>query len=395
MMQRIASLLERAFGRMPIGWHQLVHNRTRLFAAVAGVTFANVLIFMQLGFKGGLVGSIQIPYDQMHADLILSASDMNTLADGGPLPRQRLYEALSIGGVREAAPVYYAKVDWKQPDGTLRSLDTFGIDPSKITFQNAEINAQLGALSMADTALMDRRTRNVPKGFFSKLDSGAPYAFETRNRTLTVLSAFTMGGGISTDGYLVVSDQTFLRLFPQRSAGAPNHVFVTLQPGARVDEVAARIRAFMSAEDTVVRTIPEVIAKDVAYQTTQRPVGIIFGFGVLMGVIVGVIIVYQVLSTDVSDHLKEYATFKAIGYSDRFFLGIVFEQALILATLGFVPGLGISMALYRGVTNATGLPLHMSLGRALAVLLGTMAMCALSGAIATRRLARANPAELF
>jgi putative ABC transport system permease protein len=121
----------------------------------------------------------------------------------------------------------------------------------------------------------------------------------------------------------------------------------------------------------------------------------VFGFGVVIGLLVGIIIVYQVLSTDVAEHLREYATFKAIGYPQRFFLGLVFEEALILAVLGFIPGLLVSMALYASVAAATGLPLAMTGSRAVVVFLGTVAMCVLSGAIATRKLARANPADLF
>ena len=143
------------------------------------------------------------------------------------------------------------------------------------------------------------------------------------------------------------------------------------------------------------RTVEEASQRDQRFQTTQRPVGIVFGFGVVIGVLVGVIIVYQVLSTDVADHLKEYATLKAIGYPQAFFLGVVFEEALILGALGFVPGFLVSLGLYAAVTAATGLPLAMTPARAAAVLLGTVAMCALSGAMATRRLARADPADLF
>jgi putative ABC transport system permease protein len=141
--------------------------------------------------------------------------------------------------------------------------------------------------------------------------------------------------------------------------------------------------------------VPETFAKDQSFQTTQRPVGLVFGFGVVIGILVGVIIVYQVLSTDVADHMKEYATFKAIGYPQRFFLGIVFEEALILAVFGFIPGLLVSLGLYAIVAAVTGLPLAMTGSRAVLVLLGTIAMCALSGALATRKLARANPADLF
>jgi len=144
-----------------------------------------------------------------------------------------------------------------------------------------------------------------------------------------------------------------------------------------------------------VHTLADAAAADLAYQTTERPTGIIFGFGVVIGIIVGIVIVYQVLSTDVADHLKEYATFKAMGYGHGFFLGIVLEEALILAVFGFVPGFLVSMGLYEGMGAVTGLPVEMTADRMLLVFAGTLAACALSGAIATRRLAAADPADLF
>ena len=388
-------LLERLLRRLPIGWLQLIHNRTRLAAALAGVAFANILILMQLGFLGALVESIRLPYAAMNADLIVSASDMNTLADGSPLPRSRMFEALSVPGVAAATPLYYGKIDWKQPDGTIRTLDVFGIDPAAQAFRMPAIDAARDAITNADVAIIDSGTRNVPRSLFAAIERGEPYRFEAKGRTLTVVGTFAMGGGFSADGYLVVSDQTFLRLFPQRASGAPNHILLRLNSGVERDAVLADLRRTLPAHDSVVRTVEETVAKDQAFQTTQRPVGIVFGFGIVIGVLVGVIIVYQVLSTDVADHLREYATLKAIGYRQRFFLGIVFEEALILALLGFVPGLLIALGLYALVSAITGLPVAMTPGRPILVLLGTLAMCALSGAIATRRLARANPADLF
>ena len=222
-----------------------------------------------------------------------------------------------------------------------------------------------------------------------------PHTFEVKGRTLTVVGTFEIGGGFSADGYLVVSDQSFLRLFPQRASGAPNHILVTLAPGADLARTVARLSAVLPAYDSLARPVAEAFEKDRAFQTTQRPVGLVFGFGIVIGLLVGIVIVYQVLSTDVADHLKEYATFKAIGYPQRFFLGIVFEEALILAVLGFIPGLLVSLALYVVVAHVTGLPIAMTGSRAVFVFLGTIAMCALSGVVATRKLARANPADLF
>jgi putative ABC transport system permease protein len=251
------------------------------------------------------------------------------------------------------------------------------------------------ALRLADVALVDSRTRGVDHAAFASISPGAPLHFELNGRGLDGIGSFALGGGFSADGALLVSDQTFLRLFPQRAAGTPSHLLLRLKDGADVGATVVRLRAVVAGESLRVLSLPRAVEADLAYQTTQRPTGVIFGFGVLIGVIVGAVIVYQVLSTDVADHLKEYATLKAIGYPHRFFLGIVFEEAVILAALGFLPGMAISSGIYLGLAAATGLPVEMSTSRALMVLLGTLLACGLSGALATRRLRAADPAELF
>ncbi|PND39411.1 ABC transporter permease [Paucibacter aquatile] len=388
--------LERLLGRLPIGWLQLSHSRTRLYAALGGVSFASLLVLMQLGFHGALLGSVALPYRAMDAQLLISAADMNTLADASPLPRVRLLQAAAVPGVDQVSAVFLGRLDWRQPDGSVRALDVLGFDPSEAPLHDVEIRRQQGLLNLVDTVLMDARTRHIDAAPVLSAKPDATWLLELRARSLKVAGHFAIGGGFSADGYLLASDQTFLRLFPNRSSGAPNLGLVQLQAGADPAVVAALLRErFRDAGDVKVRSLDAVIAEDQRFQSTQRPIGLIFGFGIVIGLLVGVVIVYQVLSSDVADHLKEYATLKAIGYPQRFFLGIVFEEAVILGLLGFVPGLLIASGLYAVVAWKTGLPMAMNAPRAGAVLLGTVAMCALSGAIATRRLARANPAELF
>ncbi len=388
--------LERLLGRLPIGWLQLSHNTTRLVAATGGVAFASLLVLMQLGFQGALLGSIALPYRALDAQLLVSASDMNTLADASPVARARLMQAASVPGVLSVTPVQLGRLDWRQVDGTLRALDVLGFEPSATPLHPQSIRRQQGVLALADTVLIDSRTRNIDTAALLAATPASPMRLEMRGRSLQVAGHFAIGGGFGADGYMLASDQTFLRLFPSRSAGAPNLGLVTLEPGADAQAVAFAMRArWGDAADVKVRTLDAAIADDRRFQSTQRPVGLIFGFGIVIGVLVGVVIVYQVLASDVADHLKEYATLKAVGYPPRFFLGIVFEEAVILGLLGFVPGLLASLALYSAVAAKTGLPMEMTAARAGVVLLGTVAMCALSGALATRRLARANPADLF
>lgn len=391
----MTSFLTKLLGRLPIGWLQLVHNRMRLFAAIAGVAFANVLIFMQLGFLGALTGSTVIPYKLMDADILIYSPETNTIGDAGTIPRQRMFQALSVTGVTSATPVYTAMLQWDRKDGGSSNLRVFGVDPNVDTLSIPAIKTFKNRLLLEDIGLIDEGTRGVPKEVFDAIKSGSPVSFEVGGRTLTLEGSFDAGAGFDSDGHLVVSDQTFMRLFGHRKAGAPNYIFVKTNPALPTSIVVEEIRALLPSEDAIVDTLTQAAKKDGDYQLTQKPVGIIFGFGVILGIFVGIIIVYQVLSTDVADHLSEYSTFKAIGYKYSFFLGIILEEAIILAILGFIPGIVISLGMYKGAALGTGLPMTMTIFRAISVLLGTIIMCAVSGAVATRRLAAADPADLF
>ncbi|MEM8837532.1 MAG: ABC transporter permease DevC [Pseudomonadota bacterium] len=390
----MTGLLAACLGRLPIGWLQLSHNKTRLFAAIAGVAFANILVFVQLGILGALNGTIVVPYNLFQADILLSASDANTLTDGSPIARARGFEALGVPGVADMRPLYIGNFDWYHAEGGSSNVQVYGIDPAAEAFLSPPLNRKIAQLALEDTVVLDEATRGLPNNSFSSISAETPHSFEARNRTLSAVATVNIGGGFSADGVFIAADQTFLRLFPARFAGAPDHILIKIEEGIDPTVVVDRISAVLP--DTVqVRTLTDAAGDDQRYQTTQRPTGIIFGLGVLIGMLVGIVIVYQILSTDVADHLKEYATFKAMGYGHTFFLGIIFEQAAILAFLGFVPGFLISTAIYGGLSAAAGLPVEMDVIRALSVFIGTVIACAASGAVATRRLAAADPADLF
>jgi putative ABC transport system permease protein len=203
-----------------------------------------------------------------------------------------------------------------------------------------------------------------------------------------------LGTSFGAEGNLITSDQNFLRLFPARQAASINLGLVYLEPGYDPQQVATALRAYLP-DDVKVLTHEEFIQFEENYWQTESPIGFIFGLGVSMGFLVGIIIVYQVLSTDVNAHLKEYATLKAMGYHNLYFLGIIFEEALILAFLGFIPGTIVPLGLYSLTRTATNLPIYMTLTRALVVLMLTIIMCVISGAIATRKLQAADPADMF
>ncbi len=389
------ALLTWLFGRLPIGWLQLSHSRTRLVAAVAGVGFANLLVFMQLGIMGALNNSTVAPYALLNADIILSSQEGNTLTDSGNIARAFMFQALGVPGVAAGTPLFIGNLPLTLADGSSISLLSFGVDVTQSGFVAASIAPAMGRLAIENTVLLDKDTRGMPEQALASLATGGQFTFEANGKTLSAVGSMAVGGGFLADGMMVASDQTFLRFFPARSSGAPDHILLRVADGIAPEVVAQRLQAVLPLATVKVQTVAAARDADLAFMATERPTGIIFGFGVFMGVLVGLVIVYQVLSTDVADHLREYATFKAMGYDHPFFLGIVFEEALILAVFGFVPGLFVSMGLYAGLNAVTGLPVEMEASRAVLVFGGTLLACSLSGAIATRRLAGADPADLF
>jgi len=390
----MSRLLQAIFGRLPIGWLQLTHNRTRFAAALAGVAFANVLVFVQLGIMNSMGAATLRPYEFFQADIMISAGDSNAMTDGGNVARQWLLQAMADPDVTDGMGLFLANVAWDRGEKDI-SLSTFGVDPVKPGFINPTIAGDLALLEVQDATILDRLARGLTKEEAAGVRPQTPLAFEAQGRTLVAYTTFAGGGGFGGDGYMFVSDQTFLSLFPARSSAAPDHILLKLRPGANLEAAIARLGRLISDPSLRIRSFAQAAQDDLTYQQTRRPTGIIFGFGVLIGVLVGLVIVYQVLSTDVADHLREYATFKAMGYGPGFFLGVVFEEALVLGIMGFIPGLIVGTGILTLMGKITTLPLGMSVSMAVSVFIGTVVFSALSGAIATRRLAAADPADLF
>jgi putative ABC transport system permease protein len=388
-------LLGKLFGRLPIGWLQLRHNPGRLAAALAGVAFANMLVFVQLGIMGVLNGTIKTSYSPIVSDIMISSTDSNTLTEGSPVSRRLMFRVLSVPGVTAAAPLYISKLDWKRPDGTTINLMAYALPIEAEQFAGPDVRTALSRLTLSDHVLLDSAVRGVDPKELAGISEGTPYRFEVQDRTVTAIGTLGIGPGFSADGVMFSSDQTFLSLFPKRIGGTPSHILVKVADKQEIPKLVTQLRQMLKDEPVVIRSTEDTIAEDVRYQSTERPTGIIFGFGVFMGVLVGLVIIYQVLSTDVADHLKEYATLKAMGYTQRFFIGIVLEEALVLGVLGFIPGFILSNMIYMLLSAITSMPIGMTGQRAFMVLFGTLIASVISGTLATRRLNGADPADLF
>jgi putative ABC transport system permease protein len=394
-MARPAPSLLRASGlALRLAARQLWSEKARLASAIAGVMFACVLVFMQLGFRSALFDSATALIGAMRGDIFLMHPTTTASFRPEPLPRVRAWQTLALPEVERAVPVYLAQATWRNPEnGSRRAIQLIGVDTDAGVLDFPGLAPLREALKRPDTVAFDVRSR--PEfGDIARLLRQGPLTVEVGQRDTEVVGLIEIGPSFGADGNLVLSDVNFRRLIKERQASLIDLVAIRLVPGADIRATQARLRALLPP-DVAVLTQAELLAHERGYWEEATPIGFIFAFGSLMGLIVGMVIVYQILFSDIAGHLKEYATLKAMGYSGFYLSRVVLGAALILAMAGFVPGLAVSTFLYDVVGSATFLPLAMTVPLAAGVFAMIFTMCAIAGLLATRKLRDANPADMF
>jgi putative ABC transport system permease protein len=450
---------------VPLAWLQLTYEKSRLLVAIAGITFAVILIFMQIGFQDALFRSAIRLQNSLNGDLVIISPQSTNLVGMRNFSQRRLYQTLNYDGVAKINPLYIGLAAWKIKEsqaGQTRNILILGADPDAQIFKMPGVDSNLDSIKLQDVVLFDRNSRaefgkiteecGVPKALKTTYTTAA---FECRNlvvrevanRKITVGGLFELGSSFAADGAMITSDLNFLRIFDTRRPGLINVGLIDLKPNASPYQVISQFinempgkevilakgnlkidnqkyRPFPTDPEKVVITKSELTidikasgGKDGAadliiddariltmngfinferiYWQRGTAIGFIFTLGTIMGFIVGIVIVYQILYTDVSDHMAEYATLKAMGYSNFYLSKIVIQEAVVLSILGYIPGLIVGNGLYALTRNATQLPIEMTIERMIQVLFLTLIMCTISGVISLRKVQSADPAEMF
>jgi putative ABC transport system permease protein len=377
-----------------LAWLQLRRQKIRFAVAIAGVSFAVVLMFMQLGFQDALFRSAVNVHQRLKGDLFFLHPNYNVIAFPIHFPRVRLYQALGFPGVASVTPVYTSPAQWKNTvTGRTRDLLLIGVDPESDVLDVEGFQTKRELLRDPDVLLYDEHSRPEYGPIAATVAAGDTVASELDRRQVTVRGLFRMGASFGVDATMITSDLNFVRIkrmpFSWVSIGV-----VQVEPNADVKAVQAALRRHLP-RDVKILTRAEMIAAEIGYWASATPIGFVFAFGVVMGLVVGMIIVYQILFADIADHLKEYATLKAMGYANRYLVGVVLMQATILGIVGFFPGLAICERLYAVTQRATMLAMVIEPVRAGQVLLLTIVMCCASALIAVRKLRAADPADVF
>jgi putative ABC transport system permease protein len=404
--------------RVPLAWKNLTHSKVRFTVAVAGITFAVLLMFVQFGFRAALLDSNTQLVRVLNGELVILHQGKYTLFVKQPFSRRRIEQARAVDGVRAVYPIYTETQSslWKTPlseaggesaagastsnsstgdETNVRPIRVVAFDPEAPVLSIPECQTYAEELKLPGTALLDEQSRR----YFEASASGTEATRELGVQDLRIVGYFRLGPDFTNDGNLIMSDRNFARYFPVPVPGQSPLSFVEiglvqLSPGADPAQVKAALTSALP-EDVQVLTRDEFSEMEQTFWLENTPIGYVFALGAVMGVLVGIIICYQILSADVTDHLPQFATLKAIGREDSYLTRVVLEEALFISALGYVPGVLLTLVAYHILAGRTQLPMHMTVSRALLVLGLSAGMCVFSGLLAVRKVKVADPAEVF
>lgn len=397
---------------VPVAWHNLTFQPLSFLGYALGVGFAVVLMFVQYGILHALLDSNVALVKCMDADLLLISPQRATVGVRDPIPFGRVLQASGVPGVASVRPLYIeshlselrnpatAENSWEAP----RAIRVIAIDPDNPELRPAALGIDpsvLQRLREPGAVLFDAASKPVPGGsgtVFGDLREGTET--ELAGRRIHVVGTFRLGSDSLADGTLLVSHATFadyLRrpFFPGDPFENVEFGLVRVADPTQISTVQERLRAELPPNEVEVVTRDELINREKDFWLGMTPVGWIFGFGAWVGFFVGLVVCTQILASDVSDHLPEYATLRAMGYTRTYLVWIVCEEAIYLTIGGFVPGLIVSWLVFRVLELGTGLAMDLTPERIWAVFWRTALMCGLAAVFAVMKAMRADPAEVF
>lgn len=397
--------------KTPLALHNLWHQLARTVVSVAGVGFALLLVFMQLGFQGAVSHTATNVFEHLQFDLLLRSTDYAHLYEAGRIDRTHLNVAAGLAAVRDAVPLWVALQNWRslppvdnpkllakyQPQ--FLPLAVMGVRPDDAVFDLPQITEAQTLLSSDQRVLVDDSTRPDygPRNGKKFTSQDREREAEIGGQRFKIVGVFKLGTGLAANAAVLTSDSGFDRAVPWDATRQVTFGLVRLEPSADPQATAAQVRGRLgkNVAAVAVMTRQEVLAWERNRWLWQTPIGLIFQLGVALSLLVGAAIVYMVLATDVTDRLPEYATLLAMGYSYRYLSSVVLTQAAALGVAGFLVAWIVSEGLYRATAALSGVPMAMNSGRVVGVALLGLAVCLLSGGLALRKLWKAEPANLF
>mgnify|MGYP001214284265 FL=1 len=383
------------FRKIPLAWLLLSRQPLRLFVAIAGISFAGILMFMQIGFRDGLFDTSVTIHNLLDADLVLISPRSKSSISMSGFPKRRLIQALAQKEVKSVAPVNLNYLLWRNPENLkTRSILALGFNPGDSILLDKEFSKKANLLKNPGRVLFDSLSRPEFGPVEEWFKSGKKVQTEVAGKRVLVEGLVELGPSFGADGNLITSTETYLKLFPANPTGSIEIGLVKLVSNSNSQKVSQILNKSLP-NDVRVLTKDEFIEFEKNYWKTSTAIGFIFSLGAFMGFIVGCVVVYQILYSDVTDHLPEYATLLAMGYRLKSLFFVVAREGFLLALFGYLPAYVSGQILYAVIRNSTKLPIIMDLNKSITIFFLILVMCMGSAGIAMRKLVDADPAEIF
>jgi putative ABC transport system permease protein len=379
--------------RVPLAWRNLVADKWRLLRASAGIAFAVLLMLVQLGFERSFFTASLSAVQALDGDLFVANASKYRFGTRDPFAARELDAMKKVSGIASVAPLYGDWQDffWTSPvDDKPHLVRVFAFDPdAPPVFSLPGVGDRQSLLEPDDTALVDSRSRR-----FLGMDRSLTSA-TLNGATVRVVGTFKLGPDFMSDGTVVMSDRTFAKFFSTAAAAMPvETAVIRLKPGEDVAAAGQRLAAALPATLRVM-TKAQLVELESDFQAKLSSAAPIFWLGAMVGFVVGTLISYQIVYTDLSDRLPQYATLKGIGYENGYLIGSVLRQAVLTGLAGYAPAWLLCLAVYRIIGEIALLPLRLTPQLTLISLGLTLGMCLLAAAIAVRRVITTDPAEIF
>jgi DevC protein len=379
---------------VPLAFLQLRKQPRRLLIAIAGIAMSSLGILCQMGFEDSLFRSATRLFEELDAEIVLISPQYQFMVLPAAYTERRLYQALSVPGVESFSSVRLGIAPFRNPlTGIDRNVYVVGASGDAPVFSNDQWERQRYLLRQPNQVLFDERSRPEFGPIAQLFDKGPLYTEIASQRT-HIVGLFEMGASFSADGTVITTADGFARLFPQRGARMIDIGLVHLEPSADVSAVLAQLASTLPSDVTVM-THEQLNRKEQAYWRGTTPAGFIFKTVLFVSLVVGCVSVYQVLASDMSENLRQYATLTAIGYSHTYFLRLTFEKAWLLTSIAYPLGFLLAGIIYLSATHMTLVPLVMTSGRALGVYVVVLAAACVAGVLAIDRLRRSDLSELL
>jgi len=369
----------------------LFHDRIRLIATVVGIVFSIVLVTVQLGVFLSFERMITTMIDHAQADVWIAPAETKSFEGSALLAGRQRFQALSVNGVAEVIPIVAGYASWRKPKGGASTPIFLVGSPIGVSSGSAGlrpwnvVEGRVDDLSMPDAVAIDL-------SYAEQLGVGEiGGTAEIGNHKARVV-AITKGIRSFTTTPHVFSSLEGARAYLGVPSSMANYFMVRVAPDADVAAVRNRLAADLS--DVEVLTPAEFRQRSRTFWLFDTGAGAALLGSAILGIIVGTIIVAQTLYASTKDHLKEFATLRAIGSSRVYILKVILVQALLSAVIGFSIAAAIGLALVNATADAA-LPVVMTPELTLGLFGLTVAMCAIAAVSAIRVVTRIDPAMVF